>query len=169
MSPDFYDDMPKAILLALKHPNQPTTYTALALETLKTQLVDNSHQSSSLNFKVLPFRKGRPLASSTSTDADLGTKWHLGWISLSDCKGLFAASGVEYTGDSLIYLGSSSEQDVDLLYWAIYVIMLVIDRENDRALLVRQSRFVPRMCSCLAGFIEPGESLEEAVRRETWE
>uniref|UniRef100_A0A7N0T7W8 NAD(+) diphosphatase n=1 Tax=Kalanchoe fedtschenkoi TaxID=63787 RepID=A0A7N0T7W8_KALFE len=49
------------------------------------------------------------------------------------------------------------------------VIMLVIDRENDRALLSRQSRFVPRMWSCLAGFIEPGESLEEAVRRETWE
>ncbi|KAF5725816.1 nudix hydrolase 19 chloroplastic [Tripterygium wilfordii] len=49
------------------------------------------------------------------------------------------------------------------------VIMLVIDRENDRALLGRQSRFVPRMWSCLAGFIEPGESLEEAVRRETWE
>ncbi|CAH8361979.1 unnamed protein product [Eruca vesicaria subsp. sativa] len=49
------------------------------------------------------------------------------------------------------------------------VIMLVIDRENDRALLSRQARFVPRMWSCLAGFIEPGESLEEVVRRETWE
>jgi NADH pyrophosphatase NudC (nudix superfamily) len=34
------------------------------------------------------------------------------------------------------------------------VIMLVIDKENDRALLSRQSRFVPRMWSCLAGFIE---------------
>ena len=34
------------------------------------------------------------------------------------------------------------------------VIMLVIDRENDRALLSRQARFVPRMWSCLAGFIE---------------
>lgn len=32
--------------------------------------------------------------------------------------------------------------------------MLVIDRENDRALLSKQSRFVPRMWSCLAGFIE---------------
>lgn len=32
--------------------------------------------------------------------------------------------------------------------------MLVIDKENDRALLSRQSRFVPRMWSCLAGFIE---------------
>ncbi|KAK7354278.1 hypothetical protein VNO80_19737 [Phaseolus coccineus] len=49
------------------------------------------------------------------------------------------------------------------------VIMLVIDSKNDRALLSKQSRFVPRMWSCLAGFIEPGESLEEAVRRETWE
>ncbi|KVI11640.1 NADH pyrophosphatase-like, N-terminal [Cynara cardunculus var. scolymus] len=49
------------------------------------------------------------------------------------------------------------------------VIMLVIDKENDCALLSKNTRFVPRMWSCLAGFIEPGESLEEAVRRETWE
>ncbi|KAK8559127.1 hypothetical protein V6N13_098719 [Hibiscus sabdariffa] len=49
------------------------------------------------------------------------------------------------------------------------VIMLVIDRENDHALLGRQPRFPPRMWSCLAGFIEPGESLEEAVRREVYE
>lgn len=40
--------------------------------------------------------------------------------------------------------------------------MLVIDKENDRALLSRQSRYVPRMWSCLAGFIEvsaPAENL----------
>ncbi|XP_078428854.1 nudix hydrolase homolog 19 isoform X2 [Wolffia australiana] len=49
------------------------------------------------------------------------------------------------------------------------VIMLVVDKENDRVLLSRQSRYAPRMWSCLAGFAEPGESLEEAVRRETWE
>ncbi|XP_073262472.1 nudix hydrolase 19, chloroplastic isoform X2 [Populus alba] len=231
----------------------------LAFETLKTQLLGNTHQLSSLNFKVLPFRKGRPLASSSSTDGDLGPKWHLGWISLDDCKGLFSGSGDELSGDNMFYLGSRSEEDV--VYWAIdvsgenslvtdsvskqfcfvelrtlmvatdwaderamsdlavaghakallewhnisrfcgycgektitmesgrrkqcsnelcrrkiyprvdpVVIMLVIDRENDRVLLGRQSRFVPRMWSCLAGFIEPGESLEEAVRRETWE
>ncbi|KAH7433082.1 hypothetical protein KP509_07G054300 [Ceratopteris richardii] len=49
------------------------------------------------------------------------------------------------------------------------VIMLVIDKEKDLVVLGRQSRFAPRMWSCLAGFIEPGESLEEAVRRETRE
>ncbi len=47
------------------------------------------------------------------------------------------------------------------------VIMLAIDGE--RCLLGRQSRFVPNMWSCLAGFVEPGETIEEAVRRETRE
>jgi NAD+ diphosphatase len=47
------------------------------------------------------------------------------------------------------------------------VIMLAIDGE--RCLLGRSPRFAPRMWSCLAGFIEPGETIEEAVRRETLE
>jgi NAD+ diphosphatase len=47
------------------------------------------------------------------------------------------------------------------------VIMLVSDGE--RCLLGRQSRFPPGMWSCLAGFMEPGETIEGAVRRETFE
>lgn len=47
------------------------------------------------------------------------------------------------------------------------VIMLAIDGE--RCLLGRSARFPPGMWSCLAGFMEPGETLEEAVRRETLE
>jgi NAD+ diphosphatase len=47
------------------------------------------------------------------------------------------------------------------------VIMLAIDGE--RCLLGRAGRFVQNMWSCLAGFIEPGESIEEAARRETLE
>lgn len=46
-------------------------------------------------------------------------------------------------------------------------IMLVTDGE--RCLLGRQPRFQPGMYSCLAGFIEPGETIEGAVRRETRE
>ncbi|KAA8535068.1 hypothetical protein F0562_030071 [Nyssa sinensis] len=227
-----------------------------ALQTLKTQLLGNTHESSSPNFKVLPFRKGRPLAGSTG---DSVPNWHLGWLSLGDCNIFLENSEVRLSEKSMVYLGSKSEDDI--VYWAIdvsdannlvtelgsrqfcfvelrtlmvatdwanaiamgelavagharallewhnisrfcghcgektvpmeagrrkqcsnaackkriyprvdpVVIMLVIDRENDRALLSKQSRFVPRMWSCLAGFIEPGESLEEAVRRETWE
>jgi NAD+ diphosphatase len=47
------------------------------------------------------------------------------------------------------------------------VIMLVHD--GDRALLGRQAQWPPGMHSVLAGFVEPGESLEEAVAREVME
>jgi NAD+ diphosphatase len=47
------------------------------------------------------------------------------------------------------------------------VIMLAVS--GDRCLLGRQSRFAPGMWSCLAGFVEPGESIEQAVRREIQE
>jgi NAD+ diphosphatase len=47
------------------------------------------------------------------------------------------------------------------------VIMLPI--KGDRCVLGRSPRFPPTMWSCLAGFCEPGESIEEAVRREVAE
>lgn len=47
------------------------------------------------------------------------------------------------------------------------VIMLAVRGEN--CLMARQARFAPGMYSCIAGFIEPGETFEDAVRRETWE
>ena len=46
-------------------------------------------------------------------------------------------------------------------------IMLVFD--GDRCLLGRQPRFPEGSSSALAGFMEPGESIEECVRREIWE
>lgn len=47
------------------------------------------------------------------------------------------------------------------------VIMLVIDGE--RCLLGRQRHFATGMYSALAGFVEPGETAEDAVRREVME
>jgi NAD+ diphosphatase len=47
------------------------------------------------------------------------------------------------------------------------VIMLVTD--GHRCVLARESRFPPGMYSAIAGFIEPGDDLEHAVRRETME
>ena len=47
------------------------------------------------------------------------------------------------------------------------VIMLAV--RGERCLLGRSARFAASMWSCLAGFIEPGECFEEAVRREVRE
>jgi NAD+ diphosphatase len=49
------------------------------------------------------------------------------------------------------------------------VIMLIVDEERDMCLLGRGAHFPPGMYSCLAGFVEPGETIENAVRRETYE
>ncbi|KAK1298204.1 hypothetical protein QJS10_CPB14g01090 [Acorus calamus] len=176
-----------------------------ASETLKALLLEGAHDGSSSNFRVLPFRKGRPLASSSDS------VWRLGWLRWSE---LGALGLPRFDEGSFVYLGPEAEEAGGVC-WAIdvsdsvggsvvevgsgrfcfvelrtlmvatdwtdetsmgelaiaghVVIMLVIDKANDRALLSRPSRFVPRMWSCLSGFIEPGESLEEAVRRETWE
>ncbi len=47
------------------------------------------------------------------------------------------------------------------------VIMLV--HHDDHVLLARSPQFLPDMVSVLAGFVEPGETLEQAVQREVFE
>lgn len=49
------------------------------------------------------------------------------------------------------------------------MIMIVINKNGDKILLGRNKRFPPGLYSALAGFIEPAESLEDAVRREVYE
>ncbi|KAM0037184.1 putative NAD(+) diphosphatase [Helianthus debilis subsp. tardiflorus] len=162
-----------------------------AFETLKILISNQTHiqDSSSLTFKILPFRKGRPLAGSTGdllTTLMVATDWAdekiMGQLAIAG----HARALLEWYSTSR-FCGSCGEKLIPIeagrrkqcintsckkrIYPRVdpVVIMLVIDKENDRVLLSKQSRFVPRMWSCLSGFIEPGESLEEAVRRETWE
>lgn len=49
------------------------------------------------------------------------------------------------------------------------VIMAVVSSDGQRILLGRQERYPQYWYSTLAGFLEPAESVEEAVRREVWE
>jgi NAD+ diphosphatase len=48
-------------------------------------------------------------------------------------------------------------------------IIVLVERDDGRALLARGRTFPIPMYSCLAGFVEPGETLEEAVHREVYE
>ncbi|KAH8924197.1 hypothetical protein BT69DRAFT_1333165 [Atractiella rhizophila] len=49
------------------------------------------------------------------------------------------------------------------------VIMAVLSPDREKILLGRQKTWPAKFYSCLAGFFEPGESLENAVRREVKE
>jgi NAD+ diphosphatase len=48
-------------------------------------------------------------------------------------------------------------------------VAIMLPVAGERCLLGRSHRFAPGMWSCLAGFIEPGEAIEDAVRREVSE
>ncbi len=45
-------------------------------------------------------------------------------------------------------------------------VVIMLAAKGDQCLLGRQPRFPPGMYSCLAGFLEPGETIEAAVARE---
>lgn len=49
------------------------------------------------------------------------------------------------------------------------IIVAVVSADGQKMLLGRSKRFPPSWYSTLAGFLEPGESIEEATRREVWE
>jgi NAD+ diphosphatase len=48
-------------------------------------------------------------------------------------------------------------------------VIMLVERDDGRALLARNAMFPPGIFSCLSGFVEPGETLEHAVRREVLE
>lgn len=59
------------------------------------------------------------MATSKLPGGDSPPIWHLGWFNFGDFKGLLASSDFQLTENSLVYLGSRSEDDV--VYWAIDV------------------------------------------------
>ncbi len=48
-------------------------------------------------------------------------------------------------------------------------VIMIVERDDGRALLARNALFPSGVFSCLSGFVEPGETLEHAVRREVLE
>jgi NAD+ diphosphatase len=48
-------------------------------------------------------------------------------------------------------------------------VIMLVERDDGRALLARNALFPAGIFSCLSGFVEPGETLENAVRREVLE
>ncbi|KAH1248450.1 Nudix hydrolase 19, chloroplastic [Glycine max] len=140
------------------HPLSPSS----ALEALKAQIgLNNTHSSPSPSFKVLPFRNGRPLASSAAGSGDSPPIWHLGWLGLDEIRGIFENSGAQLSVDSLVYLSSSAEDDA--VYWAIDVSDKVPELGSNKERLC----FVDlRTLMCQCNFLTTGFGL--ARLRHCW-
>lgn len=51
----------------------------------------------------------------------------------------------------------------------VSIISIVLNHDSTKVLLGRGKRFPDKFYSCLAGFLEPAETIEDCVRREIWE
>ncbi|MEG5263340.1 NAD(+) diphosphatase [Pseudomonas sp. JDS28PS106] len=72
---------------------------------------------------------------------------------------------VQIPGERAMYC----EHDNLRFYPRISPSMIVLITRGEEVLLARSPRFVPGVYSTLAGFAEPGESIEDCVRREVME
>ena len=78
------------------------------------------------------------------------------------------ACGGELRGEDAGFAKVCTECELRVFPRTDPAVMVLVTRE-DRALLARQPRFPKGMYSALAGFVEPGESLEQCVHREVGE
>ena len=115
-------------------------------------------------------RAGLREAGTLLTDRDAGLMTHAvalaNWHAVAGfCSRCGAPSKPEMAGHSRRCTVDSSEH---FPRCDPAVIMLVTD-PDDRCLLARNAQWPQRRVSVLAGFVEPGESAEQAVAREVYE
>lgn len=89
------------------------------------------------------------------------------WINRNRYCGLCAAPTRVLQGGHKLACSSPECEREEFPRTDAVVIALVTD--GDRCFLARQPSFPPKFYSALAGFVEPGETLENAVRREVRE
>ncbi|HMA10330.1 MAG TPA: NAD(+) diphosphatase [Steroidobacteraceae bacterium] len=114
------------------------------------------------------FAELRPLASELAP-ADAGlmayaralSLWHAGHRYCGQCG---APTRSERAGHMRLCTGCSRQS-----FPRLDPAVIVLVHDGERALLGRQASWAPNRYSTIAGFVEPGESLEDAVRREVAE
>jgi len=89
------------------------------------------------------------------------SSWHRRHLFCANCG---AASAIDRGGWSRKCPSCAGEH-----YPRVDPVVIMLAEHDGRVLLGRQPRFPPQRYSALAGFVEVGEAIEDAVARELWE
>lgn len=89
--------------------------------------------------------------------------WHASQVFCGTC-GTSARAGTG--GNSRVCTNSECEREI---FPRVDPAIIVLVSDGERCLLGRQENWPESVYSTIAGFVEPGESLEDAVRREVYE
>ncbi len=104
-------------------------------------------------------------------------KMYLNWLqSTKHCQGCGSSTIPIHAGSELLCSSSSQVKCPvktapvsNASFPRLDPVLITCVVHNDHVLFTRNSKFPKGMYTCIAGFIEPGESIENAVRREVWE
>jgi len=89
--------------------------------------------------------------------------WHASQVFCGTC-GSAARPGA--AGNSRVCVNEACQREI---FPRVDPAIIVLVSDGERCLLGRQSKWPEGRYSTIAGFVEPGESLEDAVRREVYE
>lgn len=89
--------------------------------------------------------------------------WHASQVFCGVCG---SSARPEAAGNSRICVSEECRREI---FPRVDPAIIVLVADGERCLLGRQSSWPEGRYSTIAGFVEPGESLEDAVRRETYE
>lgn len=89
--------------------------------------------------------------------------WHASQVFCGLCG---SSARPNAAGNSRVCLNDECRREI---FPRVDPAIIVLVSDGDRCLLGRQSRWPEGRYSTIAGFVEPGESLEDAVRREVYE
>ena len=132
-----------AVLIGETTPEEPGAHEDISISNLRALAIDGSVSAADLG----ALAEGKALLH-----------WHASHRFCSKCGTASQSSGGGWRRECPA-CGAHHFPRTDPV-----VIMLAVD--GDRCLMGRQPRFPPGMYSCLAGFLEPGETIEAAVGRE---
>lgn len=89
--------------------------------------------------------------------------WHASQVFCGVCG---SSARPDAAGNSRICMNADCRREI---YPRVDPAIIVLVSDRERCLLGRQTSWPEGRYSTIAGFVEPGESLEDAVRRETYE
>ncbi|MAP18022.1 MAG: NAD(+) diphosphatase [Aurantimonas sp.] len=150
-------DFSTCILLGFEPDGRPVLAASAPTVTLPAEgLEDNDLRSLAMRASFDP-----------DTEGQLGQAAHLlGWHARN---GFCARCGGETRSEAAGYRRRCTRCDDVVFPRTDPVTIMLVHDGNGRCVLGRQPHFPENFWSCLAGFVEAGETVEAAVRRETLE
>lgn len=144
-----------------------TSYLACHLNQKACYVADKSlfSEAQLQNFSPIPFRQAHDLLTPDIFKLALKAKAILHWLDVHQYCGVCGQPTFILKEE----LARKCSNCAQLFYPKTSPSVIAIIERDDEILLARSPRFAPGVYSCIAGFIEPGETAEETLEREVFE